>query len=366
MSIVKDVFGSSEEKESTSKKTLDPPSAEEQKLLDQQLELATQQLTALRELGDFTSARFEEFLPVLSSQVNKFSNQQDSVASKNFDFASTSAGAQNQLLQGELRAIAQGTGATPEQTALISAAADSAIEAGLSDIRAFRDDSLEQIGSELAPGRGLRTDDTPVLDVAGRVARDSTRQAEKLITNVRGQQAQAQLEYPLQAAQVQSGRVQAQQGITQSTAQFAEQLRQQAFNNRLNLTALTGSQGLNLAAATAPNPGTLTGLQQLRSDTGTVTGSQSVSSFDPIALIGAAGGAASGAGALGFSDRRLKTEIEPVGDVDGQILYRFRYKGDPKNRLGFMADEVPVEYTVEHPSGYKMIDYAALLPSAAA
>ena len=107
-------------------------------------------------------------------------------------------------------------------------------------------------------------------------------------------------------------------------------------------------------------------MQQLRSDTGTVTGSQSVSSFDPIALIGAAGGAASGAGALGFSDRRLKTEIEPVGDVDGQILYRFRYKGDPKNRLGFMADEVPVEYTVEHPSGYKMIDYAALLPSAAA
>lgn len=292
--------GGKKKSKSTTTVNLAPPTEQETALIDQQLQLATQQLTSLRELGDFTSERFQEFLPILSEQVNKFSGEQDRVAARNFEFAGESAGAQSGLLQSELGAIRQGPGATPDQTALISAATDSAIQAGLSDISAFRDESLEQIGSELAPGRGLRTDDTPILDVAGRVARDSTRQAEKLITSLRGQQAQAQLEFPLQAGQFQAQRTQAQQQLGQGTAQFSEQLRQQAFNNRLNLTALTGQQGLGISALQAPNPSTLAGLQDLRLGAAGSTTKTKSSGGGFASTLGAVGGLAVGLGSLGF------------------------------------------------------------------
>jgi Chaperone of endosialidase len=55
-------------------------------------------------------------------------------------------------------------------------------------------------------------------------------------------------------------------------------------------------------------------------------------------------GAISGAGTalLGFlSDRRAKDEVEPVGELyDGQTVYRYRYKGDPRHQIGLIAQEV--------------------------
>lgn len=44
-----------------------------------------------------------------------------------------------------------------------------------------------------------------------------------------------------------------------------------------------------------------------------------------------------------FSDRRLKEKVRRIGETDdGQPIYRFQYKGDPKEitHIGFMADEV--------------------------
>lgn len=64
---------------------------------------------------------------------------------------------------------------------------------------------------------------------------------------------------------------------------------------------------------------------------------------------------------LAFSDRRLKTDIRPVGEIEGTKLYKYRFKGDTATRLDFMADEVPVEYKVAHPSGFEMVDYGRLL-----
>jgi hypothetical protein len=68
-----------------------------------------------------------------------------------------------------------------------------------------------------------------------------------------------------------------------------------------------------------------------------------------------------------FSDRRLKEKVRRIGETDdGQPIYRFQYKGDPKEitHIGFMADEVEKK----HPEAvglaaasdgkmYKTVDY---------
>lgn len=69
-----------------------------------------------------------------------------------------------------------------------------------------------------------------------------------------------------------------------------------------------------------------------------------------------------GGGALGgmFSDRRLKRNIRQLGTVNGLTAYAYDYVwGQPS--IGYMADEVPDQYVVKHPSGYDMINYGDLL-----
>src|SRR5215831_11842395 len=62
--------------------------------------------------------------------------------------------------------------------------------------------------------------------------------------------------------------------------------------------------------------------------------------------LGTGGGATIGGGLakglMGFlSDERAKDEIEPVGQLyDGQKVYRYRYKGDPRHTIGLIAQEV--------------------------
>jgi hypothetical protein len=98
-----------------------------------------------------------------------------------------------------------------------------------------------------------------------------------------------------------------------------------------------------------------------------------------IGSMGTGGGATLGGSALSglgssimaglpllFSDRRLKEDIEPIGSLfDDTPLYRYRYKGDPVQRVGVMADEVNPSDTVTHPSGFKMVDYGRVVDRAA-
>jgi hypothetical protein len=64
-----------------------------------------------------------------------------------------------------------------------------------------------------------------------------------------------------------------------------------------------------------------------------------------------------------FSDRRLKKNIERIGQTDeGLPIHKFEYKGDHSGQkhIGFMADEVEQvhpEAVGLHPSGYKVVDY---------
>lgn len=59
-----------------------------------------------------------------------------------------------------------------------------------------------------------------------------------------------------------------------------------------------------------------------------------------------------------FSDRRLKHDIEKVGEHNGVNLYKWKWANGTAD-YGVMADEVP-HAAFKHPSGYYMVDYARI------
>ena len=63
---------------------------------------------------------------------------------------------------------------------------------------------------------------------------------------------------------------------------------------------------------------------------------------------------------LGFSDLRLKENIELIGKSPSNInIYKFNYKNNPTTYQGAMAHEVPWA-SVKHSNGYMMVDYNLL------
>jgi hypothetical protein len=62
-------------------------------------------------------------------------------------------------------------------------------------------------------------------------------------------------------------------------------------------------------------------------------------------------------GNLGFSDIRLKENIDLIGKSPSNInIYKFNYKDNPTTYQGVMAHEVPWA-NVKHDNGYMMVDY---------
>ena len=61
-----------------------------------------------------------------------------------------------------------------------------------------------------------------------------------------------------------------------------------------------------------------------------------------------------------FSDERLKENVEQVGKTnDGQNIYRYNYKGDPRSQIGLIAQEVAQDHpeAVGERDGYLTVDY---------
>lgn len=79
--------------------------------------------------------------------------------------------------------------------------------------------------------------------------------------------------------------------------------------------------------------------------------------------INASGDAGLGAGTGSvYSDRRLKTDVEEIGKTkNGLPIYLYRMKGDPKTRMGLMADDVedvaPDAVKKDPKTGYKKVNY---------
>lgn len=69
-----------------------------------------------------------------------------------------------------------------------------------------------------------------------------------------------------------------------------------------------------------------------------------------------------------FSDERLKDDIEKVGKTfDGQPIYSYRYKGDPRKQIGLIAQDVEKSHpeAVGLAGGYRTVDYGKATKAAA-
>ena len=67
-----------------------------------------------------------------------------------------------------------------------------------------------------------------------------------------------------------------------------------------------------------------------------------------------------GFNSMGFSDIRLKENVELIGKSPSNInIYKFNYKDSPTTYQGAMAHEVPWA-SVQHSNGYMMIDYSKI------
>lgn len=85
-------------------------------------------------------------------------------------------------------------------------------------------------------------------------------------------------------------------------------------------------------------------------------------------ILNGIGSILGGLGPFFLSDERTKEDIEPVGALnDGQTVYSYRYRGDPRTQIGLLAQEVErrqPDAVSRHPSGMRMVDYRRATRSA--
>ena len=284
--------------------------------------------------------------------------QQAAAAKTEFERAQRLGPIQDEVLQLQLDALRSGGAATPEQLARIKAATEAGITAGTGDIDAQTARGIGMIADELANSRGLRLSDSPISSEAALLAREGEIQKGSLTRNMRAAEASSALNYPLAAQQIFGAQNQSQQGILQSAQQFQQQLRQQAFQNRLALTGPAVSGGIGMASIGSGYRPSFN-----RGNTSTQTTDTSGGGMNLQGI----GSLASGVGALwtAFSDRRLKHDYGVVAKTRGGLkLHLFKYKGEGAEtplRLGVMADEVKrirPDAVRRHSSGFDAVDYS--------
>lgn len=288
------------------------PSPTEKRLTKLQRKIGEQQLEAIKEARSFIASQFPE-LEAAALDLEQLA--QDEIA-RGQDLQSL----QDELFQSELERIRAGGVATDEDRRLIDEAVQAALDRAEIDIDRSQRASLETLREELAPALGLRPGDTPILDRGARVSAEALRQRGAISETLRGEQARALLEFPLQRSSVLSGQAQAQQDRAQVVQDFVSQLNEQAFLNRLELGKTEGSLRLGLATGVnAGLPQTISALAAIRGGTTTTTLNDPTAALRlGIQGIGAAGGLLTGLGSVGsaggfsaLSTKAAKTDDGP-------------------------------------------------------
>jgi len=233
-----------------------PKTAREKQLERTQLQFARETLDAFRAQGEFQRVQ----AALAPTALEEISGQEDPLSALSraerselirdyYMEAMEGTRRAAELSDLELERIKRGAAATPEQAALIKAVADAELASGLQDISRYAGEEREALAEELAPRLGLHRSDTPILDRGGRISSAAIEAAAKLVSDVRGRQAQAMLSYPLAAGEYTGTSALAQQQLGYSRADVLADLNQRAYENRLALTGQIGAQGLGLASA---------------------------------------------------------------------------------------------------------------------
>jgi len=320
----------------------------EQELQGVNMEIVMQGIASLANQYGFQEAAYS-LMPELISQLNTQFKQTPEQLARQEAFGS----AQDELLQIEMDRIRSGGAATEEQKRLINESTEAQIDRGSSDIAAFGQQQLDIIKDQLAPSRGLRPSDTPIQDRGFLLGGELARQQGNLVSDLRGQQAQAELNFPLAANQANASLSQFQQQLGESAGQFQSQLQQQAFSNRLNLFGQIGQAGLGLVGSTQP----FSQLQEtFRPQLGTESSSKARSN------------SANFSG--GISSRAIKTNLRPVDD--NEILERLvaipvkrwvYVTSDTEDHIGTFAEDFAENFGVGNGITINYLDAIGVLMS---
>ena len=316
------------------------PTSEEQQLTQLQIQLGESQLSAIKQ----QTALQEQ----LVSELGPLQELQAAEAERALAEAERTGPIREELLNLALEDIRRGGAATPEEIRLIEEAGAAGLAGGEINIERFETEALGKLREELAPSLGLRPSDTPILDRGGVVAAEALRQKGTLSAAIQQAGATSRLNFPLARSQLIQAGVGAQQTLQESVRQFQEQLRTQAFINRLNLTGQTAGLGLGLATGFQPNlagQSNVLGGIRLAGAPQTTTTSQG---FFPTLFqgISAVGGGLQGIGAVtNPSSREVKTDkrILDEEDIAEKVIdlpvESWHYIGDEKEHVGPYAED---------------------------
>lgn len=215
--------------ESRTSVVLHEPTEEELELNRITVELAQHQLAAVERQSELA-----EYI---------YANAPDYIES-----TATADALSRDYLQEEIEALRSGS-ATPEQERLIRETIQAQLNIGEADIARWRQEGLENVRDVLAPSRGLRPGDSPILGLGSDIVEASIHQQGQLVSGLRGLESERLLNLPFER--------------NLPATQLQAMLGQEAFNNRLQLMGTAGS----LALGTNPNvnvPGALSVIQQPR------------------------------------------------------------------------------------------------------
>jgi hypothetical protein len=245
-----------------------PPTAQETELTSLNLELAKRQLANIDQLAPIQQKLLQQASSALDAQtadqaaLDAAISPADRAAQtkQQFDQATKSGELNTQLLQKQLDQLNSGGAATPEQQKLIADATDRAIAAGTGDIDTQTKRGIGMISDELANARGLRLSDAPIGSEAALLTRAAGDQKSSLINNLRANQANANLNYPMAVQGIQL----AQQGQGNAVQDFQATLRQQAVANRAAMVGQGFNNGLGIASSPGIGLGAMANLAQTR------------------------------------------------------------------------------------------------------
>lgn len=353
------------------------PTAAQEALTSSQVELAQEQLRAIREQTTFQQSLAAGSQEAADLQLQLLRSAVTELDRPQTEGELSAAQLQQRVLERSLEQLERGPGATPEELDAIQRATGSALARGESDIARFTSESLGLLREELAPSLGLRPTDTPILDRGARVAEESVRQQGQLASQLAGVGAQAELNFPLARQQLEASITQGTGQLNLAAQQFQNQLRDSAILNRLRLSGSAGSRvfnagqlGLGLATGVQANPANVF-------DPGgsTTTSNQPANILGGIASIaGGIGGLATGLGAIGgssllsglslFSDEDAKNIIAVIDDDQTfeairQLpisIWSYKHDNDNEPHAGPMAQDLQRLFGIGDGRSFNVID----------
>jgi hypothetical protein len=342
----------------------------------QQMQFASESQGFQREQNKYIMAEYQDRAKRLQARNAAYSPEEEAnAAAEEARRATRMSALSEEAANIQLENLKRGNKPTEEQLTNINEAYDAAQAQGESDINKYLKDTLRTVQEETAQAAGLRATDAPVVRLSERAGEEAARAQGDLTSKVTQGRAQARLDYPLAVSKLTSDQAATTQNLAQGASEFQQQLAAQAASNRTQAFNMPSSigfampQGGNPADVSWTNPGA-SGFSNGNPNsfnfnfnrgggTSSTTGPGAPTNWG--STLGGLGSLIS-AGAMMFSDPRLKEDIEKIGETEaGLNIYKYRYKGDPAMRIGVMADEtlrIFPEAVSAHRSGYLMVDHS--------